>query len=77
MSLDFPKEMMYSNEQQESAEEEGLGEGLYESPKVREDLVDYNSRCMRMGCGLGGSLNPVVVIRHLCRLLRASQVAQW
>ena len=28
MSLDFPKEMMYSNEQQESAEEEGLGEGL-------------------------------------------------
>ena len=28
VSLDFPKEMRYSNEQQELAEGEGLGEGL-------------------------------------------------
>ena len=28
MSLDFPKEMMCSNEQQELAEEEGEGKGV-------------------------------------------------
>lgn len=36
--------------------------------------MDYSSRCsLEDGVWTGGSLSPVVVIRHLCRLLRASQ----